>query len=365
MLRFWFASVIAIAVLLAFLGWWPRSANTEDARPSLAPIGADPVLATPPEPAPAPEAERPKRSPIDSPPPESTFDTPTLRQENPFSIRGSVRNDLGTPIARFTIETCPYVGDEELDRVPAEDLIATARATAHGRKTWGPPAEPSGRFELQGFSPGTYIVTVRSHGHAPSALPSRVGPIDEQLDVVLPRCARLQGSVVEANGHGVPKAVVFHRLDSRWPESVETDENGAFLFENVNPGKIRLSAWTQRGMVDGIFVRFSTQEPHLVVAEETVVELDPGQSRQVELVLVEAVELIVRCPDEKGPTGVEILDPQGRPRLALWENLLRGTFALLPPGTYTVRANDWKGNEASRIVELGDAASAVVELHLE
>src|ERR1700756_235307 len=55
--------------------------------------------------------------------------------------------------------------------------------------------------------------------------------------------ASVRGDVQDASGSAIPSAqVVLHSTDENTERTVDTDSSGAFIFENVKPGKYTLRA---------------------------------------------------------------------------------------------------------------------------
>jgi hypothetical protein len=155
-----------------------------------------------------------------------------LRLGTGGTLRGTVR-DKAThePIAGFTVIVSTRVGP--LERRPFSRVAVF---------------DASGRYEVNGLTPGAYSVSVAAHGYAPSAEASAViaSPPGEPgtLDFALSRGGRVSGMVIE-EGSGKPVAdariSVEGSLGGGAPEvpvlaGTTTDASGRFELRGLSAG---------------------------------------------------------------------------------------------------------------------------------
>ncbi len=166
-----------------------------------------------------------------------------------FSVLGTVQDDLGSPIESFSV-----------------------RAELQGRLYWGADrtlgkrfSNDLGRFELAGFSSGTWHVmaTARDHGNSSTAVLDFPSELGQPLDFILPRAGRISGVVVDAKGaavqqtavllgesgrfnNGVPVRLLSNKVQrvdpGPWDRRTQTDSEGRFEFDDIEPGRIALLA---------------------------------------------------------------------------------------------------------------------------
>ncbi len=242
-----------------------------------------------------------------------------------IAIRGVVRDDLGAPIDRFRI----VLGQGSV----LNFLDGEIETREHSFEN------AAGRFELGELSEGTWILQADSP-ELGSSPPLEVVVAEDlpEVELVLPRPARIEGIVFDAEGKHAQGAEVFliEETDwgigfdwSFWPETgVKADEAGSFVLSPVRPG------------VAHFYASSSDEAPSAPDSRRVT----PGET-------VAGVELHLR---RSGQIIVEVVDTEGRgePRREVKArgfelDLVRSQetdfagragFSGLPPGDYEVRA---------------------------
>lgn len=159
------------------------------------------------------------------------------------SIYGVVVDDTGAPIDIFRVSSTPVEETSPFGRQSgASEVFRSA----------------DGDFELGGIQPGLHDVVARAKHHGISE-PQRVAaPYDgPELRFVLPRAARLEGVVRDPGGQPVAGAgvrvshegagaegggIIWGTGQGYGGESTKSDDQGAFEFEHLPPGRLELSA---------------------------------------------------------------------------------------------------------------------------
>lgn len=161
------------------------------------------------------------------------FGLTALAQDNPRVLEGSVVNNVtgvGIEGAKITLLGSGKGGIKPSDSV----------------------TDATGNFHISGLAPGEYRVFVQKTGFSdPRPFPNRSGPpvhIDAatdpprlRLELIPP--AILRGRVFGTDGK--PAARVQVALGPEYEKKTITDDAGAFVFKDVQPGKVSLTAFDQ------------------------------------------------------------------------------------------------------------------------
>jgi hypothetical protein len=242
---------------------------------------------------------------------------------------------------------------------PLDSFLVTARALEEPQDVVAARGE-KGAFVLGGLHGGHWEIRAESSGHSRSS-PQRLAlPGDEaSLDLLLPRCAKVSGTVQLPNGQPAANARIRSfrpyalGLDSPADDAssgTRADTDGHFLLDELDAGPQRIVA-TKADYADNAPAAF---------------ELHPGDDvRDVVLVLQRGGRLVG-----------EVLDPAGFPLPGLGvvassrelhvqravEADEDGKFAFdaLPAGKYRVVAKPTAG-EIEDLGEAGDAESAATK----
>jgi hypothetical protein len=148
-------------------------------------------------------------------------------------VRGRAIDDQGEPVVGVRVQAQRATGDAPWEM---------RRSYARGRSVGS-----DGSFVVAGLQDGAWDVTAEADGHAASSAHRVTVPKDvESFDLVLPRAARLSGTVVDPEGNPVEGAVVRRTksLQERWmrspgsseEEKASTDAKGRFVLDGVAPG---------------------------------------------------------------------------------------------------------------------------------
>ncbi|MEM6671468.1 MAG: carboxypeptidase regulatory-like domain-containing protein [Planctomycetota bacterium] len=234
----------------------------------------------------------------------------TLTLREGARLTGVVVDDRGTPIERASITATPAGAESGGDPIKERSR------------------DPEGRFELEGLGEGTWDLTAYAIGHG-EGRPVRVEvPLDlDGARLVLPRLARLAGSVVDAAG--APVAEVRVRASGR---STTTDDQGLFTLTKLQPGEVRfeISSRGEHGPPLGPALQLAPGE----VREGVVVALSSGARvlGEVHPSARTGTELtVVLRPHDSYNATRAVVDADGR-----------FSFAGVAPGRYRV-AFEWAG----------------------
>lgn len=216
------------------------------------------------------------------------------------TVRGSVVDDLGAPVASFSVDA--YSVRREGDRTSSTRLF--------GRSV----KDASGAFELTGFQPGLHSLRFEAKGYSEAPRVEFEVPLPADLPPIrLMRTARIAGVVLTPQGEPAPRAQI--QADERddgtthfyWNAvaglregQVSTDQEGSFETDEVQPGKLEL-----RALAEG----FAPSEP-------VPLELTPGSSLAgITLRLRQGVKLtgLVLDADGKGAPWRELWITRTRP----------------------------------------------------
>lgn len=234
----------------------------------------------------------------------------TLTLEEGAQLTGIVVDDEGTPIDSGRVTATP---------VGAGSGAQTVKSRFK---------RSAGVFTLDGVGPGAWDLTATARDHGDS-LPVRIEvPLDSDgARIVLPRLASLSGKVV--NELGAPIAGIHIRSSGR---SDETDEEGAFALEKLQPGEQRFSFSDDGGFGPPV------GDP---------IVLAPGEARVDATVVLANGATVIGEIHSSSRTGTELqvvirpFDSYAMEKTTVGEG---GAFRFdgLAPGTYRV-AFDWSG----------------------
>jgi len=151
-----------------------------------------------------------------------------------LELRGRVVDDAGEPLKRFRIEAEPITDQDSPERPDA--LHRTFNS-------------PDGTFVFDGLDAGEWTFRADAKGYAWSSPQRLLVPHHEDpIQLVVPRAARISGTVVDPAGKGVAGASVRQWSSARFGDrtrvesGVETDEVGRFEFDDAEPGASQLTA---------------------------------------------------------------------------------------------------------------------------
>ena len=260
-------------------------------------------------------------------------DTPVLDQlwrvTPGLAIRGRVLAADGGPATRLRVH-------------------ATAEPDPdHPRPSYAEVAvDAGGRFVLSGLAPGPYRVTLTAHHTEARAVPQEplrvILPDDSaELTLRLPVTGELRGTLRDAGGHGIDRAMIM-LAGSADALHVLAADDGGFVFPSVAPREYQLIARRNGQRLAGA----APQGEAVTVVADRLTTIAP----------------IVATPDLR-LTGL-VRDPSGAPLAGAFV-VLRGrslqflappvqtdaagrfTIPALAPGRYRVRAYRRGGGEAS------------------
>jgi hypothetical protein len=272
------------------------------------------------------------------------------------SLAGNVRGPDGAPVAGARVA---------LER---EDALSVLSLGGRSIRTDG-----DGRYEFVGLAPGVYAV--RASRPAPAealAVAVRGGVVvaadraTSGIDLRLARAGTISGRVLDAERRPAEGASVFVRdAQGRIVQSaIQADGGGRFRFDGAGPGGYTLLA----------------RKGDLASRESAAVDVDEGETSEVELVLEPGTLLRVSVEDEEGASvrsALSVTDERGRElarlmgRDTLEAMMSEGVSSTeqrvgpLPAGRYTVRATASDGRSATRPVTLAGQGERRVKLRLE
>ena len=116
------------------------------------------------------------------------------------------------------------------------------------RLFFGNADEGEGRFVLRDVAAGTYDLEAQATGYGTASLANvrvAVGRPTSAGTITLGRGGVVRGTVVDADGQGIPGASVYADRDtnSRTSDySSQTDSAGAFEIRGVPPGRLEVRA---------------------------------------------------------------------------------------------------------------------------
>jgi protocatechuate 3,4-dioxygenase beta subunit/uncharacterized GH25 family protein len=253
---------------------------------------------------------------------------------------------------QLSIGAARHVGDVEVI-VEAGVVVSGRVVTAEGRAVAGarveafkeePPfdriawalADGDGRYRLEGLLPGRFVLAASAERHAPTRRNVVVAADADGVDLTLPDGARVDGTVLGADGRPVAGARVSLVIRGR-PMSgfgvgrtAVSDAAGRFTFEALPAGQLDVQAeHAEAGIV--------THGPAALAA---------GETKTVSLTLATAASIdgVVRFDDGRPAAGVRV---RGAPRVPGASQPLTvttgedGTFHLAPlkAGQFMVAAS--------------------------
>ena len=185
----------------------------------------------------------------------------------------------------------------------------------------------TGEFAVENAPAGPIEVRVAAKGYQVARVGGVVleeGESKEGVEVRLSRGASLKGRVVEARG-GAPVAGADVSAESA-PSRATADSDGAFEFEGLAPGKVRVTATS----------------PDFVSANETVEVGESGGTLELKMSVGASVSAVVVSPGGEPVPGAEVAFAPGGQS---WSNTRsvsgadgRVRFAHLLPGRFTLTA---------------------------
>ncbi len=150
------------------------------------------------------------------------FGLAALAQDNPRVIEGSVVNSVtGVGIEGATVTLAP-------------------KSHNNGRtEPYRAETDAAGTFRISGVKPGEYARFFQKHGFLMPASSAFGGSFRIEADAPSLRFeltppATLRGRVIGTDGNPAPNVQVA--IGSQYTRTVTTDENGAFVFEDLDPG---------------------------------------------------------------------------------------------------------------------------------
>ncbi len=224
----------------------------------------------------------------------------------------------------------------------------------------GTTTDAVGRFELANVSPGVYTLVVEKE-NLKSEKPVQVEvPEDrdpEPVTIVLSDGAAVFGVVIDFDGNPIPNLTMFHQIYREWMDResarrVETDEEGRYRFDGLQPGR----HWIAHDTMGGKF-------PY----HHTYVYVEVGEEKELNFDFSGAVKLKGRVfINGKAWDGAMILSllpaTGGVPVRLTHEG--QGTYsATVEQGEYYLSvANQWPGAFQSFFLEdmWGGVAEALV-----
>ncbi len=151
--------------------------------------------------------------------------------------------DLGGEIAGRVVDAQGQpVEDAQIEGEPADE-------PGWGiRHLWGRADEGDGRFLLRDVAAGTYVLQARASGRGEAAatrIAVSAGKTTNVGTLMLARGGVVQGSVVDAEGRGIPGATIqVEKEANMWTgqHQAQSDSSGAFEVRGVPPGSLNVMA---------------------------------------------------------------------------------------------------------------------------
>lgn len=175
----------------------------------------------------------------------------------------------GTPLSTFTLELRASMFALLERPVRTETFAGTADGTA----------------QLGDLPPGDFTLAASAEGRAEATVSVHL-PAEAALELRLSRAASVRGRVQDANGVGIPGALVqrsrggvrdnplFAMLLST-AETVRCDDNGAFRLDGLSPGRLQLAA-SATGFAGGKSARLDLAAGATI--DDVAIVLDHGGS---------------------------------------------------------------------------------------
>jgi protocatechuate 3,4-dioxygenase beta subunit len=253
------------------------------------------------------------------------------------ALEGKVSDPQGRPIPQAEVRVVKATGRMA--------LLAMFRRGEEEPDAW---SRADGSFRIADLAPGQPVNLVVTHKGFGGADVPQVTPPSEPLAVTLHPALRIAGRVVDPDGDPVARARLM--LSTEWQRGgsramrssgqTESDEQGRFLFEDVEPGTLRLTASAEG--------RQSAELGGIAAA--------PGKDVEgLELVLAPGATVEGRVTDAAGrpvpDVMVQVLDEER----AMGSRIFHGTRADgdgwytiegLPSGQRSLAAEDDQGRRA-------------------
>lgn len=236
------------------------------------------------------------------------------------AVRGTVLDDLGEGLTRFVVSADPESGEGLSDEDAVRRIVISL----------------DGSFTVDGLREGTWKIRAMADDHQPTEEVTVQIPGAQELALVAPRLAELQGVVRSPGGEPISGASVYvDTLDEseefstdgiarRWGEDATTNQDGKFTAKDVRPGRLRVSA-----KADG----FAVSPAQLVLVE-------PGSETEgVSLVLRRGAEIRGQLHATVGELGERKIQMRAEGEGNFWGNATTdasGSFEFegLDPGSY-------------------------------
>lgn len=220
-----------------------------------------------------------------------------------IDLRLTARGFAPETVARIPIVVPPEPTDRAGQEAPEIDLGMVALlpgATIVGRvmdqegepvtaivetatNRW--PTDDQGSFVVEDLRPDSQTdLTIRADGYVPRIFRAVRAPTDEPLRVMLDAAARIHGRVIDQAGQPVPGAKLLYRLpgNATLPSAISDDDGGYRLAPLAPGGELVVDA-------DG-FLPF----------RHTALELQPGETRELDITLELGVRVLVEVTDPDG-----------------------------------------------------------------
>jgi protocatechuate 3,4-dioxygenase beta subunit len=197
-----------------------------------------------------------------------------VRATAPGHATAVAKTEAGADPLQLVMETGGQIAGTVVDTQGRP--VAAARVQARAQATAGPSFDPDrfffgnadegeGRFVLRDVAAGTYDLEAQATGYGTASLPNvrvAVGRTTTAGTITLGRGGVVRGTVVDADGQGIPGASVYADRDANTRTSnysSQTDSAGAFEIRGVPPGRLEVRA----------------QHPSYAPGKAAAVEVDP------------------------------------------------------------------------------------------
>jgi len=236
------------------------------------------------------------------------------------AVRGTVVDDQGDGLTRFIVSADPEEGGGLTDDDAVRRVVISL----------------DGSFTVDGLREGTWTVRAMADDHQPTEPVTVQIPGAQELALVAPRLAELNGIVRSPGGEPISGASVYvdtldedeeFRTDGiarRWGEDATTNQDGKFSAKDVRPGRLRVSA-----KADG----YAVSPAQLVLVE-------PGSETEgVSLALRRGAEIRGQLHATVGELGERRIQMRAEGQGNYWGNATTDSsggfeFEGLDPGSY-------------------------------